>query len=256
MLFLTLIPLIYWYATMRFDLLRVDLLLNHSLVYSSIALILGSIYILAVRLADRFLLNVPLSQELISLFLLTVASVTVIPLRNWIQRGVDRAFYGGWYDYRSVVSDVSRSLAGTLDRRVLEELLLECAADTLWVRGAALLLPEPHSTGWLVGRQVGTLSPDPSLLSLEMDGPLACHLCEVSHAVKTSWLQQKVGQESQGPSEEALLNSKAIRWWVPIVNVSGDRLRGLLLLGTRLGGEEFSADDLQILDTLCWTLLA
>jgi len=45
-----------------------------------------------------------------------------------------------------------------------------------------------------------------------------------------------------------LLNNKAIRWWVPMVG--DDRLIGLLLLGTRLGDEQFDVDDLQILSTL------
>jgi signal transduction histidine kinase len=246
MLFLALIPTVYWYAIMRFDLLRVDLVLNRSLVYLSTALALGGAYVLVVRLAKRFLPGVALPPELTGALLLVMASGVTVPLHGLIQHGVDRVFYGGWYDYRSVISDISRSMAGTLDRRVLEELLLERVAGTLWVRGAALLLPEAHSGARLAGRQVGTLGP--SLVSLEMGGPLTRHLCEASRPVETPWLQQRVDRDSLGPSEDALLNSGAIRWWIPIA--SGDRLSGLLLLGARLGGEGFSADDLQILDTL------
>ncbi len=248
MSFLVLIPITYWYAAVRFDLLRVDLVLNRSLVYLSVALILGCTYILAMRLADRFLLGITFSRELIGALLLAVAGVAVIPLRDPIQRAVDRAFYGGWYDYRSVVSDVSHSLTKALDRHILEVLLLERAGGTLWVRGAALLLPEPHSTGRLVGQQRGALAIDPPLLNLEIDGPLARHLCTVRQPVETSKLQQGVDQGSLGASESMLLNNKAIRWWVPMVG--DDRLIGLLLLGTRLGDEQFDVDDLQILSTL------
>jgi len=246
MLFLALIPIVYWYAIMRFDLLRVDLVLNRSLVYLSTALVLGGAYVLAVRLAERFLPDVALPPELAGVLLLIMGSLVTVPLHDLIQRGVDRLFYGGWYDYRSVISDISRSLAGTLDRRVLEELLLERVAGTLWVRGAALLLPEARSGARLVGRQVGTLGP--SLVSLEIGGPVTRQLCQASRPVETSWLQQRVDRDNLGPSEDALLNSGAVRWWIPIA--SGDRLRGLLLLGARRGGEVFSADDLQILHTL------
>ncbi len=248
MSFLVLIPITYWYAAMRFDLLRADLVLNRSLVYLSVALILGCGYILTLHLADRFLPDLTFRRELTGVLLLVVASVAVVPLRGLMQRAVDRAFYGGWYDYRSVVSNVSRSLTGTLDRHTLEELLLERAAGTLWVRGAALLLPEPHSTGRLVGQQHGTFSIDPPLLNLETGGSLARYLCTVRRPVETSRLQQAVNQTDLTLSEAMLLNSKAIRWWVPMI--SDDGLIGLLLLGARLGEERFDQDDLQILSTL------
>jgi two-component system sensor histidine kinase ComP len=248
MAFLVLIPLTYWYTAVRFDLLRVDLVLNRSLVHLSIALVLGSIYILTLHLVDRFLPDVASHRKLFGVLLLTVASVAAVPLRDRIQRVINRAFYGGCYDYRTVVSDVSRSLTGALGRQVLEELLLDHAASTLWVRGAALLLPEPNSTGRLVGRQHNTLAIEPALLSLKMNGPLARCLCTVHRPIETSWLQQEMAPRNLEPAEARLVHSTAIRWWVPMVNE--DRLIGLLLLGARLGDERFDESDLQILNTL------
>jgi two-component system sensor histidine kinase ComP len=248
MFFLIVIPLIYWYASTRFDLLRADLILNRSLIYLSVFIILGWVYFLSLRLIKQFLPDFMSSQQLIGILLLAMAGMMVIPLRDLSQRVINSAFYGGWYDYRSVVSDVSRGLTGKLDWRKLENLLLEHATNALWIRSAALLLPESHTSRRLVGRQRGALFVDPVCLSLEMDGSLARYLCQVHRPIERFWLQQEMKQKDLGPSESMLLDNETIRWWVPMVNESN--LVGLLLLSTRTGDEWFDVDDLRILGTL------
>jgi len=247
---LILIPIAYWYAIVRFDLLRVNLVLNRGLVYLSIILLLSGIYLFGIHLADRLMPAVTFSERWIGLILLVAMTIAVFPLRNWVQRAVDQLFYGGQYDYRSVVSDVSRRLAGTLEWHTLEELLLEYATETLWVHNAALLLPESRTSSRLIGRRQSTipLVIEPSLLSLEREGPLARYLCRIRHPIETSQLQQEMSRENITPSERLLLNHEAIHWWVPMV--SDGQLIGLLILGTRTGNERFNVEALQILGTL------
>jgi len=174
--------------------------------------------------------------------------MAAVPLHGLIQRAVDRVFFGGWYDYRSVVSDISRSLTGTLDRRILEKLLLERTAGTLWVRGAALFLPDPHLGEELIGRQHGKLLAEPSSLVLNANSSLARHLCDAEQPLEMSELRKRVEQGSPGLANDPLLSEEAVRWWVPMV--SNNQLIGLLLLGARMGSERFDADDLVILSTL------
>ncbi len=245
--FLVLIPFAYWQAILRFDLLRVDLVLNRSLVYLILTFTLIGAYLLALRLSDLFLPGIAFHRELVGVLLLVVAGLAGLPFRNLIQRAVDRAFYGGWYDYRSVVSDISHSLAGTLERRELE-LILERAIRILWVRGAALLLPEPQSVYRLRGRRYGDFPVDPSLLTLDTEGVLGRRLSALHWPVETIQLRQQMASEHLEPASSALLAHQAIRWWLPMV--SGEGLVGLLLLGARLGDERFDVDDLQILRTL------
>ncbi len=246
--FLVLIPITYWYAATRFNLLRVDLILNRSLVYLTLTFILVGTYLLIMHLFALFLPDMALYRELVGALLLAAVGLIGLPLRNLIQRAVDRSFYGGWYDYRSVVSGISHRLTGTLDRHTLEELILEQIAGILWVRGAALLLPEPPAAHKLKGRQSGDFCIAPELLALEANGMLARQLNRIHQPVETVRLRQELAAVSLDPAESALLAHEAIRWWVPMVSPEG--LVGLLLLGARLGNEQFDAQDLQILTTL------
>ncbi len=248
MLFLTVIPLVYWYATMRYDLLRVDMILNRSLVYLTLALVFGGACYLILHLVNHRWAPPSNVQAFVAPLLLAVTGLSLIPLHRVIQRRVDRLFYGGWYDYRSVVSDVSHRLSGTLDRRTLSRLLLEQVTERLGVRGAVLLLPtSPERTGLEV-ESAYHLDLPPVALHLALDGALARPLHRVGAPVQTAQLLQEVTALELSPAEKALLDVEAIRWWVPITGK--EQLNGLLLLGARVGGESFDTDDLRILETL------
>ena len=248
MLFLTVIPLVYWYATMRFDLLRVDLILNRSVVYFILLITFGGACYLILHVVNYRWAPPANVQALVAPLLLAVTGLGLIPLHRVIQRHVDRLFYGGWYDYRSVVSDVSHRLSGTLDRWTLSRLLLEQVTERLRVRSAALLLPVSPGRIGLEVESAHYLDLPTVALHLELDGALARPLQRVGAPVQTAQLLQEVGVLELSPAEKALLNVEAIRWWVPITGK--ERLNGLLLLGARVGGEGFDPDDLRILETL------
>jgi signal transduction histidine kinase len=200
------------------------------------------------QLFGQLLVNELPAQEPIRLLLVVGAIVATPALFSQFQHVVDRLFYGGWYDYRSVVSDISRRLSSVPDRHTLEALLLGHTADVLWVHTAALLLPESHSKERLVGQVQGMLETDVSLLTLNINGDLGRYLRTLHRPIEAPRLRQNMVYQGLDPTEASLLQSEAIRWWVPIV--SEDGLVGLLLLGARLGNERFDADDLRILGTL------
>lgn len=248
LLFLIFTPLTYWYAIVRFDLLRVDLVLGHSLVYLAVAFLPVCVYILLLRLLDRFLPGAVFAHELIGISLLIITSVAAIPLRDRFKRIVDQVFYGGWYDYESLVSDVSRYLTGRLDRSALEDSLLRYVGDALRVRGAALLLPDVCNPSQVVGQQYGESFVDLALLSVAIDGALGRYLVKINRPIEVYRLQRDVVRRNLRSSEQKLVDNTAFRWWSPIV--SDGKLLGLLLLGPRVGHERFALDDLKILETL------
>jgi signal transduction histidine kinase len=248
MLFLTVIPLVYWYTTMRFDLLRVDLILNRSVVYLTLALAFGgTCYLIQYVVNDRWAPAAGV-QTFVKPLLLAVTGLGLIPLNRVVQRRVDQLFYGGWYDYRSVVSDVSHRLSGTLDRRTLSRLLLEQATERLRVRSAALLLPLSSKPIQLQVESSDHLELPTTSLPLALESALTRRLYQVGAPVQTAQLRQEINAFALSPAEKDLLNVDAIRWWVPIAGQKN--LNGLLLLGARVGGESFDPDDLHILETL------
>ncbi len=136
--FLIFLPLSVTYAILRYRLLDVDLLLSRALTYLlTMGLALGVFYGL-IALAS-FLLGRAIGAGhplVIGAFLILLA-VGLIPVRDAIQRAIDRLFYRSPADYRRVLTNLSHSLVLTPDLtqvlRTLEEQLYQALSPTRFV---------------------------------------------------------------------------------------------------------------------------
>ncbi|MBC8248242.1 MAG: PDZ domain-containing protein [Anaerolineales bacterium] len=101
--FLILIPLSYAYAISRYKLVQIDLILNRSVVYFVISVIWAGLYMASVMALDYLLPSAVIGRPLLGAIATLVMAAFFAPLKERTQAFVDRAFYGGWYDYRSVI---------------------------------------------------------------------------------------------------------------------------------------------------------
>jgi signal transduction histidine kinase len=107
---LVMIPIGYGYAILRYRMIGVDKTINRGTAYSLVALFLGAIYTIMYSLSARFspsLLNY--SPIWVLVYALIFAAMTN-KLYTLFLNFVNHILYGGWYDYRSVVENVSHSL--------------------------------------------------------------------------------------------------------------------------------------------------
>lgn len=259
-LFFLAIPLAYGYAIYRHNLFQTDRVLNRSLVYLSLALLWGSLYLALATLVSWLFPTARLSGPLLGTLLILVMSWALPTLQKKAQGLVDRFFYGGWYDYGAVVGRFSQALNATLEETALAELLVEQLPTTLRARGAALLVSV--GGGSLVaicprndvvrpcdapGRCLACQALSQGMLE---EGALACFLQREKGPVETSRLRRALAGQELAPDEVALLNCEGIEVWLPLV-FQGE-LEGILLLGAKLADDVYSDEDYDILKTLAW----
>ena len=260
--FLILLPISYAYAVHQGELGRIDLFLNRSLVYFLLTALLLSLYSLLFLGLDLLLPTAPWSRPLAGAAPAVVTAALFGPLRTRLQRRVDRLFYGGWYDYRTVVRETSRELSRTLDRERLSEWLLDIAR-TMRFQAAALLWPEgtegstepsgrwPSGRGLaevLVPRGFGYGTEALELLRLPMEGALARYLTAAARPRWQAQVSRELTTDELTEGEKALLAEERVHLWLPLV--SRGRLHGMLVMGARQGEELLDAEDLDILATL------
>ncbi len=116
-------PLGYLLAIARDNLFDIDRLLNRALVYAILSLGILSLYLGPLLLLYRFLPNDWLAQLFVIVGLTLLIGLSFEWTRAQIQRGVDRFFYGGWYDYPGVVETISDALARCVERTQLTDVL-------------------------------------------------------------------------------------------------------------------------------------
>ncbi|MCL7455545.1 MAG: hypothetical protein M8467_21125, partial [Anaerolineae bacterium] len=169
LMMLAFLPLSYFYATFRHNLMKFDHAVNRSVV-----LIILSVLFVGLYLFVRWLILSVGSGPVMLVDVLFVAMLVFSfgPLQAFVQRLVDRAFYGGWYNYETVISRLSRKLSDALDLETVVHLMVHTVSESMRFKEAALLLPYGSGTyevrgqrGFAATRAIGTESGVPALLT-------------------------------------------------------------------------------------------
>ncbi|MGC9398428.1 MAG: sensor histidine kinase [Anaerolineae bacterium] len=141
--FMILAPISYLLSVTRYRLFDIDRLLNRALVYGLLSLGILLLYLGPFLLLYRFVPGDVAAQILVVSILTLLIGLGFDWARTRAQRWVDRFFYGGWYDYPSVVETVSAALARTLERQQLHDVLTRRVPTLMQLQDAKLQFVEP-----------------------------------------------------------------------------------------------------------------
>jgi signal transduction histidine kinase len=132
-------PITIGIAIFKYRLYAIDLLINRTLVYGALTLIVVTVYILIVGGASRLLHDD--NNLAASLAATGVVAVLFHPLRAWLQRRVNRGMYGERDDPAGVLTRLTSQLeAGGAGASLLDS-LVETIASSLKLPYVALWLP-------------------------------------------------------------------------------------------------------------------
>jgi len=132
LLMLMFIPLSYVYAMYRHNLMKLDRIVNRSVVYFLLSLSLVGVYF-ALSLAVQRLMPETFSGRTIVISVVPILVLVFLlePLKKKIAALVDRIWYGGWYEHDELVHRVSSELKNALDSQTVADLLVEDVAGTM-----------------------------------------------------------------------------------------------------------------------------
>jgi signal transduction histidine kinase len=137
-LLMLLIPLSIAVAVLRFHLYDIDLLINRTLVYGALSVIVVGLYILVVGSLGALL---QLQGSLFASLLATaLVAVMFAPLRERLQRAVNRLMYGQRDDPYKVLSGLGERLETTLAPSAVLPTIVESVAQALKLPYAAITL--------------------------------------------------------------------------------------------------------------------
>lgn len=146
-------------AILRYRLYDIDLLVNRTLVYGSLSLILALVYLVGVvgsqSVVGRLTHGQGSDQSPISIVLTTLVIAALFqPLRRRLQTTIDQRFYRRKYNAARTLASFAASLREDTNLRDMSERLLGAVDDTmqpahvsLWLRERGEQLPDQaHST--------------------------------------------------------------------------------------------------------------
>jgi uncharacterized membrane protein YhdT len=138
------IPIAIGIAILRYRLYDIDLLINRTLVYGSLTLMLALVYFGGVT-ATQALFTALTGQEQQPQLAIVISTLVIAalftPLRRRIQSFIDRSFYRSKYDARKTLEALSAKLRDETDLEALSDDLVGAVRETmqpahvsLWVR--------------------------------------------------------------------------------------------------------------------------
>ena len=217
-------PLAIAYATVRYRLFDATVVIRRSVVYTMLAGLITAAYALLLAAANALLARSDLTRSTwFSAGFMFVVALAFNPLRESVRRAVDRTFFRERYDYARTIQALARSMRSLLDLDEITRRLTTTIESAMHVRAVRLSLePPPRAIQTVLDTEPGALS----RYQVAADPRFAPASAEALEAY-------------------ASLGAEVI---VPLRFQAA--LHGLLLLGPKRSEAAYTAEDLELLETL------
>ncbi|MCC6192749.1 MAG: GAF domain-containing sensor histidine kinase [Anaerolineales bacterium] len=249
-LFLSLLPLAYGYAILHYRFVQLDRYVSRGAASALVLALLAGLYLVLsavlMRLVPANLLQTPAAN----LVMILALAVLFHPLHRLLYIGVSRLFYGGWYDYRSAVQQISLATGRTGEPSILARTLSQEIQAAMQLEGACLLLREAGSdadvTTVVCASCARTTGAAP--LRWELGGGLLEYFQNDPRPVEAEKLRRAVAGPRLAVEARPCLTCPYAQLWLPLPG--REFPLGLLILGSKRGGGAFDTRDREILDVV------
>ena len=240
---LSLIPLAYASAIVRYRLLDVEVIVKRALVYAAALLAIVAIYAVLLRGAKLVFLEGDTGRDwIIALLATLVALLLAPPVKDAVQNALDRLFYRDRYDYRRALVGFARDLNSDLDLHRLADRLVSRVVETLLIDRMSLMLEDevaPHF-GSVRASGFGDGHP-PALPRLSGIG----NRLAGGHTVA---LDDPIAVSRFAVEEIEFWRDAGLYYFIPCVAKEGTI--AVLALGRRATGEPLNSEDMTLLSAV------
>ncbi len=237
---LSLIPLAYASAIVRYRLMDVEVIVKRALVYAAALSAIVAIYVVLLELVQRVVARENDGNEWVIAFLATLVAVLLAPpVKDFVQNVLDRAFYRDRYDYRRALVGFARDLNSDLDLNRVAERLVSRVVETLVVERMALMLEDESESRFEPVRASGFGDDLPPALS---KGHGVGERLSNGHMVA---LDDPLAAGRFAAEEIEFWRDTGLYYFVPCVSKEGTI--AVLALGRKNTNEPLSSEDMALL---------
>lgn len=236
------------HAIVRYRLMDIRVVIKSGVVYASGIAVAVSLFLGFATLLRHFTGDKTDTMSFAAAIAIAIVTAVLFqPLNTWLQTLLNRYLYRRSYDYQRTIRDTNYHLSTILDPVSLLSYLVGAIESIFRVEKACVYLRNDLNTGglgvvaasgqWATDTPAAPLGTDSALLILLQRERRAC--------VRDDMI-------SSGDSlvTEARQQLQLLRGDVALPFIEDGRVSGFLLLGSKLSGDPYFADDLDLISTL------
>jgi signal transduction histidine kinase len=230
--------------------MNIRLVVRRGVVYLLAVTIAGLVFLSAVgaaaALASADLQDVPLALQ-VALSLAIALAFT--PLKTQIQKALDRYLYRESYDYQRIVKDTTRTLTSTLDFASLLQYLSDVINRTLRPDFVAVFTRDVggHAFSLAAKTSAAQVGIQEQASRVASDTPLPLFLTTRRQPL----LRDELGRTVHGDAAAAAVKQLISLGGDFVLPILSDRnFIGFLLIGKKLSGDAYFAEDVDLVSTL------
>jgi serine phosphatase RsbU (regulator of sigma subunit) len=233
-----LFPLSIAYAIVKHKMFDIDLVIKRTMVYAAVVAALAGVYFLTIALVRGGidLLFGASGSTAGNILATAVVAMAFVPVRNRIQRVVDRLFFRNRYDFRGVLSAYTQFAKENPELDAVVSQYLEVAEETMHPRHMSVMVRDPRTRALLVHETRG-LNLFPDGFAIPADTP---EISELFQARRTGMRPSKATTR-----QLSHMDALGISFCVPL-EIKGEIL-GMINFGPKLSELEYSTEDQQLL---------
>ncbi|MDA8213357.1 MAG: GAF domain-containing protein [Clostridia bacterium] len=226
------------YAITRYHLMGIAILLRKSLLYSIFAALVSGLYLTVFLLVGILVEKYwPWEFGVAPVFSVLLITTMAHPLWIRMQALVNRLFNREEYQYGKLLKDFANSLVTILDLHELNRIIVSTLGETMGLERGLMILPDRSSGNYKVAAHYG-YNRELHELILTPAHPFISNLAEKSGIVWAAEIDA---------GNELALN---LRTAMVLPLKTKNKLVGIIMLGEKKNGQDFTNDDLELLTIL------
>jgi signal transduction histidine kinase len=230
-------------GVLKYDLLDIGALIRRGTFYILLTGVLTTLYVLVILLFHTLFLSVGGGDPLtLSVVLALLIVLLFNPLKDWVQRIIDRLFFRGRYDYRLLLKEISGKLAGLLKLDQIRGLLIGAIKEALQVERVILVLKVGEDCCLYDGTQEKKEGEPLPAGVAALIGSLE------GQPLSRAALENHPNDQKQTDGPLQIFNLLKVTLLIPLRSPAGTA--GLIALGQKRSGELFVDEDLELLSTI------
>jgi len=237
--FFVFIPVALAFSIIRFKLMNIELIINRSLVYSTLTIFTVSVYLLSVQVIQiLFSKFFPIQQAAVSVIAALAAAAVFHPTRKKIQEFVDKSFFRLSYDYRKSILSFNEKAHKMVHLGQLVNFFLMKVPQTIPLEYLGLMVYSYKTGKYEVIKETDKKK--------RLDVLTSGIWGKTKILTKRKSVQTELGLDF---SAEKWMDENNLEMIIPVPFRSME-LTGFLALGKKKSGARFTRDDIELLLTM------